>query len=147
MQATKIKFENYPLIIFCSNKLIEVSNIIDDKGTFPIEIKKDHNNKPIISITANNNGEPIKVIENNKILFSAIKVNKYLNDSKIEVVLNSSQGKYIIMEFIMENNSPNVNKFDLKPFGYNIYGDEKGLIVGGTTLQNNTFKTNTFISI
>lgn len=147
MQATKTQIENYPIIYFCSNKLIEVNNIINDNGIFPIEIKKDQNHKPLISLTINHKGEPITVVKNNKILYSSFSVNKYLNDSKIEVLFSNVEGKYIIMELIIEGDIPHINKFDLKPLGYNIYGDENGLNIGEMTLANNSFQSNTFINI
>ncbi len=73
--ATQIPVEYIPYneIILCSNKLISVKKIVDDKGFIPILIGQDKKTKrPLIWLNAKTKEGVIQLIDKNRPLINVI---------------------------------------------------------------------------
>lgn len=132
-----LDYKRYDKIIFCSNTLIEVERIIDDKGFTPILIGKG-TNKPKIWINTKTNNGNIELVRNSVPIVNEIEVNYYENDNTMTINLKMNGSKNLILQVEKLNTTPEVTKFDLRTLGYNIYGDSEKLNVGGATISGNT---------
>jgi hypothetical protein len=147
---TQIPLEYTPFneITLCGNRLIGVKKIIDDKGFIPILIGQDKKTKrPLIWLNAKTKDGVIRLIDKSKPLINVIDLNDYSNDNQIDVILNNQGEKHIILQIENLDETPSVTKFDLRTLGYNIYGDENTLNIGGSKMERNSFQVETLIGI
>lgn len=147
---TQIPSEYTPFdeIILCGNKLIKVKKIVDDKGFIPILIGENKKNrKPQIWLNAKTTDGTIKLIDKNKPLINLIEFNEYSNENQIDIILNNEGEKHIILQIENVGEVPSITKFDLRTIGYNIFGDENELNIGGNKMINNSFQAETLIGV
>lgn len=147
---TQIPVEYTPFdeIILCSNRLISVKNIIDDKGFIPILIGEDKKTKrPLIWLNAKTKDGVIQLIDKSSPLINIIELNDYSNDNQINVILNNQGDKHIILQIENLDGIPEITKLDLRTLGYNIYGDKNTLNIGGSQMQNNSFQVESLIGM
>ena len=147
---TQIPVEYIPFneIVLCSNRLISVKKLVDDKGFIPILIGEDKKTKrPLIWLNAKTKDGVIQLIDKSRPLINVIDLNDYSNDNQIDVILNNQGDKHIILQIENLDNIPSITKLDLRTLGYNIYGDENGLQIGGNLMQNNSFQVDTLIGM
>lgn len=143
-----VEYQAYGEIILCSNRLINVKKIVDDKGFIPILIGQDKRTKrPLIWLNAKTKDGVIQLIDKSRPLINIIDLNDYSNDNQIDVILNNQGDKHIIVQIENLDATPSITKLDLRTLGYNIYGDENALNIGGSTMQQNSFQVDTLIGV
>ncbi len=134
-------------IILCSNKLNRVQAIIDDNGFFPILIGENkENKKPEIWLNTKTKEGILKLIDKNTSLINLIEINEHLNEDRIDVILNDQGKKQILLQIENFGILPTITKFDLRPIGYNIHGDEKVLCIGTNEMSNSSFHAETLFA-
>lgn len=135
-------------IILCSNKLLKVNKIIDDKGFIPLFIGQDKKNKkPNIWLQTKTKEGFIQLIDKNKPLINIIELNEYTNGNQMDVILKNQNEKHIIIQIENIEGIPSITKLDLRTLGYNIYGDDKILHIGDMKMSGNSFQVDTFIGM
>jgi len=135
-------------IILCGNKLIKVKKIVDDKGFIPILIGENKKTKrPQIWLNAKTKDGVIQLIDKNRPLINLIEFNEYSNENQIDVILNNQGEKHIILQIESIGEIPSITKFDLRTIGYNIFGDERALNIGGSQMKNSSFQSETLIGV
>lgn len=147
---TQIPTEYNPFdeIILCGNRLLKVKKIVDDKGFIPILIGENKKTKrPQIWLNAKTKDGVIQLIDKNRPLINLIEFNDYSNDNQIDVILNNQGEKHIILQIENLGEIPSITKFDLRTIGYNIYGDENTLHIGGSQMTKNSFQADTLIGV
>lgn len=147
---TKIPTEYTPFdeIILCGNRLLNVKKIVDDKGFIPIFIGENKRTKrPQVWLNAKTKDGVIQLIDKNRPLINLIELNEYSNDNQMDVILNNQGEKHIILQIENIGATPSVTKFDLRTIGYNIYGDENTLHIGGNQMTHNSFQADTLIGV
>ena len=147
---TQIPREYTPFdeIILCGNTLLYVEKIIDDKGFIPLFIGEDKKSKrPQIWLNAKTKDGVIQLLEKNRPLINLIELNEYTNENQIDVILNNAGEKHIILQIENIGEIPTITKLDLRTIGYNVYGDENTLHIGGSEMTNNSFHTETLIVV
>nr|WP_297787958.1 hypothetical protein [uncultured Allomuricauda sp.] len=142
------EYTPYEEIVLCGNRLINVKKIVDDKGFIPILIGENKKTKrPLIWLNAKTKDGVIQLIDKSRPLINVIELNDYSNDSQIDVILDNQGDKHIILQIENLEGTPSVTKLDLRTLGYNIFGDENALNIGGNTMQQNSFQVETLIGI
>ena len=139
-------FENYNELIFCSNYIKNYKKIITIKeyNYEPLIIKKGEDGSPLVFIKGYIPEEDryIPIISGNKVEDDRLK----FFSSPTGCILN-----YIttILEVVKnERDIMEVTRLDLRPLGFNIYGDTKSLNLGGNALNRGSITdTETFISV
>lgn len=141
-------YKPYEEIILCGNRLINVNKIFDDNGFIPILIGEDKAKKrPLIWLNAKTKDGVINLIDKSRSLINIIYINDYKNDNQIDVILNDQGEKHIIVQIENLDSIPSITKLDLRTMGYNIYGNENTLNVGGSTLNIGASHVNTLIKL
>lgn len=140
-------FENYNEIIICSNYLKNCKSIIkqDSNGFEPLMIKKGKDGKPLIFLQSydNKKSETIDIINGNRslvtsVIFEHSRTGCFVGYSDI-IILEVVQNEKKIMEVIA---------LDLRPIGFNIFGDSTALNMGGNTIsRSSTSNSGSFIGI
>jgi len=129
-------------ITVCSNEISDYSYLISDSGFYPILIG-DGEIPRIWMFTKNRNLEVITLIEDNISYFGQIRVE--IDSSRKSIEIKDLQSKKHLLK-LDYNNVVKVNILNLRPLGYNVYGDEKELNVGNARLSGNKFSNvNTII--
>lgn len=137
----------YSKLILCGNTLLNVGKIIDDNGFNPLLIGENKkNNSPLVWLKSRSNNGFIYLINKSKPLVNIISVNNYSNDKQLDVILENKGEKFILLQIEYCKEIPSVTKVDLRPIGYNFYGDEDSLHIGTSTMSGNTFQADTLIS-
>lgn len=137
---TKIpkNFNAYAQIKICSNIFKNMLTLVDDNGIYPLMIGKDE--IPRIWIyTKNNKGQKISIVKDNIAILPMIKVNIYSSEKKITIF---TLRKDKLLEIDYSEEIPVVNNLDLRPIGYNIYGNKEELHLGVMHLKNSTLGDN-----
>ncbi len=129
----------YNTLFFCSNTFINLNQIINDNGFFPLLIGKGEFPR-IWLYMKNNNNEPIALVRDNISSLSQVKVNFYQIEKRISVEIFSMNDYIKILDIRLTNNTPNITNLDLRPIGYKIYGDSNSLNIGEGKYVNNVFQ-------
>jgi len=142
MKGTPHNYVPYKNIKICSNELIDCGIFIDHNGFYPLLIGKG----VIPQIWINNR------LSINNPTFKPIVEQSVSNDTRIKIDINTTErtltirllnynGIYddIILNIAYNESSAIVNLLDMRPLGYNIYGNSTGLKVGELNIQNNVF--------
>lgn len=140
-------YRPFETIVLCGNTLINVEKIIDDKGFTPILIGKDENNPPLIWLKAKTKTGTIELIRKNKALLNIISVNIYKNEKQMDVILNNSGEKHIVLQIENIYEFPVISKFDLRTIGYAVYGDKNELKIGNSFMVNSLFQAKNLIGM
>lgn len=138
MNNTPSNYKPYHQLIICSNKLVDCNYFIDHNGFYPILIGQE-----LIPLIWINN----RIEKNNPIVEQSIS-----KDTRIKIDINVLEKKLtvrllgyngvkndIILNMTYDNNNAIVDILDMRPLGYNIYGDSKGITAGGNTYSQNEF--------
>ena len=129
----------YEAISFCGNTFKNLKYIIDDNGLIPILIGK--GDFPRIWLYAKNNDNPIALVKDSISVIPQIKVAILQKNKTLKVEILNSQNSYIsILEIDFGDNKVSVNKLDLRPVGYNMFGDTNSLNIGGNQYSQNIFE-------
>ena len=127
-------FRPYEKLKICGNEF-GVQFLLDIKGFYPIIIGK--NIIPDVWIYSQLGDEIITLVGESKPL------NKQISSKIEDNIMNFSIHNIetdiwvpILDIDISDSKIPNVIKIDLRPIGYNFYGNESGLIIGELKLQN-----------
>lgn len=131
----------YDRVNFCSNILINVRYLINDKDFYPLLIGK--GNIPKIWIYAKEqNRNSTKLVEKSiSLLPSVLSVNINDDSKRLSVVSHEKSNQTTILEIDYYSNEVlNVEQLDLRPIGYNIIGNKDGLLIGNNTVKRNTLQ-------
>ena len=129
----------YERIIFCSNNLIQVRYLIEDKQFIPILIGKGSIPKIwLFSIGEGNN--PYAIVEKNRSRFTSLSVDIDDDNKRISLILNHNQDRVTLLSLNYKDNTPIVDKLDLNPIGYNIVGDKNSLKINNQEFSRNSFQ-------
>ena len=132
-------YKPYETIVFCSNTFKNLSYIIDDNGVIPILIGKGE--FPRIWLYARSENKPIALVRDNISILPQVKVNFYQVEKRMTIELFDMKDDYIkILEILLNNGIPTLKKLDMRPIGYNIFGDTESLNVGNSKYVNNVFQ-------
>ena len=134
------EYKQYQKINFCSNTLINLKFLIEDNGFVPILIGS--GDFPRVWIYAKKENNAITIVRDSVSVLPIVKVNIFSREKKlsIEITLSPNSGSTKIIDIDFSNEVPFVNYIDLKPIGYNIFGDLKELNIGENKLHNNIFE-------
>lgn len=128
------KFKAYPVIKICSNTFKNMLALVDDNGIYPLMVGKDETPR-IWIYTKNEKNEKIAIVKDNIAILPTIKVNIYLNEKVIKIFTLRNDK---VLEINYKEEIPIINNLDLRPIGYNIYGNKDELYIGTHQLINNT---------
>lgn len=129
-------FEPYDRIKVCGN-IIGVRYLIDIRGFYPIIIGKA--DKPEIWLYTKINNVVVPVVEKNIAKTPQIKV--YMDHVSINLkVFDIGNNKWIDIINLIYNgiDMPTINILDLRPLGFEIYGDDECLNLGKCKMKGNT---------
>jgi hypothetical protein len=130
-------YENFNEIIFCSNYLKKYGSIIkqNDNGFEPLIIKKGEDENILVFLQGYDSSklEPIDIVNGNKsiidsVIFESSKTGCFVSHNGI-IILEIVQNEDDIMEVI---------NLDLRPVGFNIFGDSTALNMGGNTMSRSS---------
>ncbi len=150
MKKTKVKnniktqnisdiYKPYETIVFCNNTFNNITYLIDDNGVFPLLIGKGE--FPRIWLYTRNNNNPIALVRDNISISAQVKVNIYQEERRMTIELFDMKDKYLnILEIVLKEGIPNLKRLDMRPIGYNIYGDSESLNIGNSKFANNVFQ-------
>jgi len=126
-------------LVLCSNSLQDFKYIINDNNFIPILIGV--GNIPRIWIYAKSNNTSISVIRDNISNLPNIKINIYLKESRLSIeYISGNNINNSILKMDFKESKFVVTEMDLRPIGYNIYGNEQGLTIGTSKMNNNKFQ-------
>lgn len=145
---TPSEYLPYDKIVLCSNVLINVMYIFNDKGFLPLLIGK--GSIPKVWIYAKDqNRKSIMLIDKSISLYPTISVNINDDNKKLSVTINEKTNSMTILDINYSSNEAIVvEQVNLQPIGYNIVGNKDSLLVGTNTVSRNTLQNvQTFIGL
>ena len=127
-------FETYNILKICSNTLTGGGHVLAVGEVLPIIIGRGE--KPKIWLQALN--DPIKkefvlIVENSISKHPSVKVTE--TDNTISITIQ--QTKILSVKNISDN-SAEVDFIDLRPIGFNLYGDSSSMNVGNSSFTGNS---------
>lgn len=138
----KVPREYVPLdeYIVCSNVVKKSKFLIDDDGLPPVLIGKGEEDVPRIWIyTRDKTSKVITVVEDNIAVYDLAKFDHFDKDKLIIVKVVGRKSSQVVLK-VDYNETVKIEKIDLRPLGYNIYGDRGRLKVGNTSLSDSSFE-------
>lgn len=134
-------------ISFCGNKFVQVKYFLEDNNFYPILIGQGDTPRIWLFAKATKN-DFVTVIEDNVSKLKEVKIDIFQKEKRILITTISNSVSTVIIELYFNNEIPNVTHLDLRPVGYNIYGDETKLMISNSELRGNTMVgTNSIISL
>lgn len=127
-------FQPYDKLTLCSNILAGGGHLLEAQGALPIVIGKGP--LPLVWLQAptdTQGKEFILLVAASVASHPAISVSQ--SASGVSVFAG---GAPILNVYAPNNTEAVVDKLDLRPLGYNIHGDSRGLVAGGMKLARNT---------
>lgn len=119
----------------CSNRLINVEHFIGIDNFSPLLIGND-STKPLIWLfTRINKQSWIPLVSKNKSNHTKVFVTE--QENSITIIID---GKTIINAVKESDQKCIVNQLDMRPVGFNFYGNENGLNIGNSQFNGNTFQ-------
>ena len=140
---THIDFTPYSDIIVCSNELYNVKYILSANNRYPIIIGRNRLGFPAIWIYDITNERDI--INNNLAILPNFRVQFDIENSILNIEYTNSGAvtwERIISINFRDLNRPNIFHMDLRPLGYNIYGNEFELHIGYSGIFRNAIYRN-----
>lgn len=129
----------YDKLILCSNTILNVKYFIDDNKFYPILVGS--GDTPRIWIfTKISKDEFLTVVEDNISKINQLKVDIFQKEKRILISLGNTGISTIVLEIFYNEEIPKILHFDLRNLGYEIYGDEKKLMVGKSNISGNTIQ-------
>lgn len=125
------EYKQYGKVELCSNILENVKYFFGINDIPPLIIGR-RDNKPICWIFIQSNGIWQEIISANKSNYLPLQV--FAHETKLLIQLGD---KIILDSYEKEDNTLVIQKLDLKPLGFNIDGDLKGLNIGGNLMSGN----------
>lgn len=135
----------YKSLNFCSNILIDVRNIFEDDGFYPLLIGKGENNPLVWLFLRTKEKAVITIVEENRPLFNQFNIDLFEKDRILLITVSNNIGKTSVIEINYNSDVPRITHFDLRPLGYSIYGDFQGLNIGTSKYSGNTIQALTFM--
>lgn len=131
-------FENFNEIIICSNYLKKYGSIIkqSDNGFEPLIIKKGEGDKVFVFLQGYDriSSQPIVIVNGNKSIINSV----IFDSSKTGCIVIHNEIK--ILEVVQnEDGIMEVINLDLRPVGFNVFGDSTALNMGGNTMSRGSF--------
>jgi len=138
-------YKPYENLKVCSNTLIGGGVIFDISGEFPLLIGRGA--PPLVWLTASASSDqkkPATIVDASTAKTDAAVVHK-LSDTDVVVFF----GHVLVLSVKkISNDKAEVDKLDLRPFGYKIFGDSSGLSIGDSHFSRNTTSgTGAFIKV
>ena len=141
-QTLPQEYKQYPIVTFCSNTFVNLKYLIEDKGFIPFLLG--NGDIPRIWIYAKKENNPIVVVRDSVAILPGIKVNIFNKEKKISVeflqMTDTNSKNYSILEIDFSKEQIIVNHIDLRPVGYNVYGDIDGLNIGEQKFHGKIFE-------
>ncbi|MDP4268941.1 MAG: hypothetical protein Q8909_02320 [Bacteroidota bacterium] len=130
-------YKQYHTIIICGNTFNNVKYLIDDNGFIPLLIGA--GDIPRLWMYTRKDNNAIAIVKDSLAIHPAIKVN-IINRNKsltIEVSQAPNSEPIKMCDIDFSNEIPNINQINLRPLGYNVYGDNNSLFIGEQKLTGN----------
>jgi len=125
-----------PSIDLCGNTITNYQFLFDIEGLVPILIG-DGEVPRIWMYAKTSDGKYGSIIEDSVSKNSLIKVDFFFKDKYLEISSIHGQGNMILsLDF---GGVLKIRILDLRPLGYNIYGNDDKLVVAGSTYSGNKF--------
>ena len=130
----------YESINFCSNILMNVRYLINDKDFYPLLIGKGAIPKVWIFAKDQNN-RPTELVNKSISKVALISVNIDDDGGKIAIVMNEKANNTVLLEIdYSSKESIVIERINLQPIGYDITGDGNSLRVGNSNVARNTLQ-------
>jgi hypothetical protein len=132
-----LQFQN---ITFCGNTFKNLKYLIDDNGFIPFLIGL--GDIPRLWIYTKKALNAIIVVQDSVAILPGIRVDIFNNEKKLSVELTQMPGVTNIKIFEMDFSAeiPVVTLIDLRPVGYNVFGDSILLNIGEQKYQGKMFE-------
>lgn len=140
------QFTPYETINFCHN-IVSVRFLISGKNFYPLFIGKD--TIPKVWIYSKIDGVVLPIVENNIAKTPQVRVNidNYITQLSVNILDLSTNTWVDMLKIDYRTNIPNVYCLNLKPIGYDIYGDNGSLNVGKQRIYGNSISGFSLIGI
>lgn len=134
------EYKQYPTIIFCSNKFVNLKYFIDDNGFVPLLVG--FGEIPRIWLYSKQENNPIVIVKDSISNFPFVKVNIFNKTKKIvvEATKTPELETIKIIEIDFSDEIPIVSYIDLSPIGYRVNGNKDELNIGDQTISNTLFE-------
>ena len=138
-QTLPSEYKQYSSIYFCGNTFNNLKYLIDDNGFIPFLIGVGEIPRLWLYVKKENNS--LVVVRDNIAILPTVKVDVFSKDKKLKVELSHIPNveDMKIFEIDFSGSIPNVNHIDLRPIGYNIFGDKTELTIGVNKFKNRIF--------
>jgi hypothetical protein len=124
----------YPKLTLCSNTMIGGGHLLEVRGKLPILIGKGPVPQIWLQVPTNQNATEFAVIVTASVsTHPAIVVSE--SESAVTV---TAAGQQVLRIYSPSPDEAVVDQLDLRPLGYNVFGDSKELNAGGMRLSRNT---------
>ena len=134
------EYIQYPNITFCGNTFKNLKYLIDDNGFIPFLIGM--GDIPRLWIYTKKELHAVVVVQDSVAILPVVRVDIFNDVKKLSVELTQVPGaantKIFEMDFSAE--IPVVTLIDLRPVGYNVFGDTKQLNIGEQKFVGNRFE-------
>ena len=134
------EYLQYQKITFCGNTFKNLKYLIDDNGFIPFLIGM--GDIPRLWIYTKKELNTIVVVQDSVAILPVVRVDIFNDVKKLLVELNQVPGatNTKIFELDFSKDIPVVSLIDLRPVGYNVYGDTKSLNIGEQKFEGNMFE-------
>ena len=131
-------------LVLCSNTIINCEHVISIGDVIPLIIGQGE--KPLIWLQAVSEPATKKFIS---VIEASVPMNSAVTIFEEGDVLKVNFEKITVLQIKgNKDSSAIIDKLDLRPFGFNIFGDSGSLRAGGITLSGNTFQNlNTVLAL
>lgn len=134
------EYKQYQTINFCGNTFKSLKYLIDDNGFIPFLVGI--GDIPRIWMYTKKDNNSIALVRDSVAIHPNIKIDIFTREKRVSVNLtlipNLDATRLFEINFIDE--VPIVNCIDLRPIGYNVYGDKTKLKIGNQIYQGNVFE-------
>jgi hypothetical protein len=139
-QSLPQEYKPYHNITFCGNTFKNLKYLIDDNGFIPLLIGM--GDIPRLWIYTKKELNAVVVVQDSVAILPVIRVDIFSNEKKLSVEFTQVPGatntKIFEMDFSAE--IPVVKLIDLRPVGYNVFGDSTALNIGEQKYQGHMFE-------
>src|SRR5450759_2902936 len=134
------EYKPYQNITFCGNTFKNLKYLIDDNGFIPFLIGM--GDIPRLWIYTKKELNAVVVVQDSVAILPVVRVDIFNNEKKLSVELTQVPGVTITKIFEMDFSAdiPVVTLIDLRPVGYNVFGDTTILNIGEQKYQGNMFE-------
>lgn len=134
------EYLQYQNITFCGNTFKNLKYLIDDNGFIPFLIGV--GDIPRLWIYTKKEQNAVVVVQDSIAILPVVRVDILNDEKKLSVELNQVPGATNTRIFEMDFSAeiPVVALLDLRPIGYNVFGDTTQLNIGEQKYQGNMFE-------